>query len=591
MATTESETKTRNQVDPIVFGVAGASVLAFIVWGFVAPGNLSSVASNILNWILVDLGWLFLLAALGFVAFAAYLALSKYGKIPLGRDGEAPEFRTSSWIAMMFAAGMGIGLVFYGAAEPIAHFVDAPPGMSAKDVSIAMATTMFHWGFHPWAIYSVVGLAVAYSCYRCGRSQLMSSVFAPVFNKTGGAGVAGRAIDILAIFATLFGTTASLGLGASQVGAGLKKLGIVEDGSARMVLVAIIAVLTALFVASAVSGVAKGIQLLSNINMIVALVLAVFVFVVGPTVFILNVMPTTLGAYLSDFLAMSSRTAANNPGSEDWLGTWTIFYWAWWVSWTPFVGVFLAKISKGRTIREFVTGVMLVPTSVSLVWFAIFGGTALHAEQTNPGSVSGAGSSEDVLFATLDSLWLPGVATVIVCILIGVFFITSADSASVVLGTLSERGSQEPSKWVTVFWGVLIGAVAALLLWAGGDGTSALNGIKTMAIIAALPFLIIMIGMCFSLLLDLRNDPLVQAHNYRYDQLDSRVRVHANTIAVTDDTEVLPSEELQVYSDGQVPEDLYYPELTTELVEVDVFVDENGDANAGGTPVKEPRES
>ena len=274
-----------------------------------------------------------------------------------------------------------------------------------------------------------------------------------------------------------------------------------------MLLVAIIAVLTAAFVASAVSGVAKGIQWLANINMVLAIVLAVFVFAVGPTVFILNLMPTTLGAYANDITAFSARSSATvDAAGESWLAGWTIFYWAWWVSWTPFVGMFLAKISKGRSIREFVIGVMVVPTTVSLVWFCVFGGTAIR-EQTDG---------------------VMGFDAALVMILVAIFFVSGADSASLVMGTLSERGAHEPSRSVTIFWGVLTGAVAALLLAMSGD--DGLSGIKQMAIIAALPFVVVMIGMCLSLYLDLRRDPLIVARSQLDDQVDQHIRAQAEKI-------------------------------------------------------------
>ncbi|MFI8774733.1 BCCT family transporter [Gordonia sp. NPDC062954] len=518
----------RARIDPTVFGVTAALVVGFLIWGLAAPDNLSAVSAGILGWITGSLGWLFILSANGFVVFAVCLALSKYGKIPLGKDGEKPEYRTISWIAMMFSAGMGIGLMFFGSYEPLYHFVEAPPGMSAGDVRTAMATTMSHWGFHPWAMYAVVGLALAYSTHRLGRKQLMSAVFAPLLGEqTNGAG--GKIIDILAIFATLFGTVASLGLGALQIGSGLAKVGW-ADNPGTMLLVAIIAVLTAAFVASAVSGVAKGIQWLSNINMVLAIVLAVFVFAVGPTVFILNLMPTTLGAYANDITAFSARSSATvDAAGESWLAGWTIFYWAWWVSWTPFVGMFLAKISKGRSIREFVIGVMVVPTTVSLVWFCVFGGTAIR-EQTDGvmGFDAATAASEDTLFQVLDHLPLTGIASALVMILVAIFFVSGADSASLVMGTLSERGAHEPSRSVTIFWGVLTGAVAALLLAMSGD--DGLNGIKQMAIIAALPFVVVMIGMCLSLYLDLRRDPLIVARSQLDDQVDRHIRAQAEKI-------------------------------------------------------------
>ncbi|MGZ8179099.1 BCCT family transporter [Williamsia sp. SKLECPSW1] len=533
----------RTAVDLVVFGVTAALVVAFLVWGIVDKTGLKDSTASLLSAITDNLGWLFILAATAFVLFAIFLAVSKYGKIPLGRDGEKPEYRTISWIAMMFSAGMGIGLMFYGAYEPLTHYVNAPPGTDARDVGVAMATTMFHWGLHPWAMYAVVGLAIAYSTYRCGRGQLMSAVFAPLLGHRA-EGWGGKVIDILAIFATLFGTVASLGLGAAQIGSGFQELDWVNE-SGKFLLVAVIAVLTAAFVASAVSGVAKGIQWLSNINMVLAIVLALFVFVVGPTVFILNVMPTSIGSYLNEITSDAARSSATtDTAGQEWLSGWTIFYWAWWVSWTPFVGMFLAKISRGRTIRQFVVGVMIVPTTVSLVWFAVFGGTAISQEMDGKG-LSNSPDEESQLFGMLDNLPLAGIASVLVMLLVAIFFVSGADSASLVMATLSQRGRPEPSRSVVIFWGVLTGAVAALLLWVSGD--DALEGIKTMAIIAALPFVIVMIVMCVSLFMDLRRDPLIVATRHRAEGIDDEVRVHANTLAATDlSTDVLPSGSVDV---------------------------------------------
>ncbi|AZZ83127.1 choline transporter [Gordonia alkanivorans] len=518
-------------MDPVVFSVTALIVIAFVAWGLADKDGLNSTSADVLGWITTNLGWLFILSATGFVIFAVFLAVSKYGRIPLGRDDEAPEFRTVSWIAMMFSAGMGIGLMFFGAYEPLFHFVSPPPEIAAEDVRAAMATTMFHWGFHPWAMYAVVGLALAYSTFRLGRTQLISSVFERLFGPKVSTGPAGKVIDILAIFATLFGTVASLGLGALQIGSGLDKVGWVHEPT-KLLLVGIIAILTAAFVASAVSGIARGIQWLSNINMVLAVVLAAFVFVVGPTIFILNLLPTTLGAYFTDlttFAARSDATVATEAG-EQWLADWTIFYWAWWVSWTPFVGLFLAKISRGRTIREFVIGVMVVPTTVSLVWFCVFGGTAIREQMTGVLNFDAANdASEDTLFDVLANLPWTGVASALVMILVAIFFVSGADSASLVMGTLSQRGAEEPSRLITVFWGVLTGVVAALLLAISGD--DALDGIKTMAIIAALPFVLVMIGMCLSLYLDLRHDPLIVSRTVLSARVDEHVREQAEAIA------------------------------------------------------------
>ena len=312
--------------------------------------------------------------------------MSRYGRIPLGRDDEAPEFRTSSWIAMMFSAGMGIGLMFYGVAEPLAHFTSPPPGTAApgspEAFDVAMATTLFHWTLHPWAIYAVVGLAIAYGTFRRGRPQLLSSAFIPLFGRKRAEGGFGKAVDILAIFATLFGSAASLGLGALQIGGGLIAGGFMSSVSTTL-LVVIIVTLTICFILSAVSGVSKGVQWLSNVNMVLAGVLALVVFVGGPTVLILNLLPTAIGDYFTNLAQMAARTAATGgDATATWLAGWTVFYWAWWISWTPFVGMFIARISRGRTIRQFIAGVVLIPSAVSLVWFAIFGGAAINLQRS-----------------------------------------------------------------------------------------------------------------------------------------------------------------------------------------------------------------
>jgi choline/carnitine/betaine transport len=499
------------RTDRVVFGVAAVVTLAFAAWGIFATESLAGASKAALTWVIGNLGWAFVLSASGFVLFALWLAVSRYGRIPLGRDDEPPEFRTISWVAMMFSAGMGIGLMFYGVNEPLTHFVKPPPGTveggTDQAVQTAMATTLFHWTLHPWAIYAVVGLAIAYGSFRRGRSQLISAAFAPLLGRRRAAGPAGRAIDVLAIFATLFGSATSLGLGALQIGSGLRVAGWLGDVG-NGVLVGIIAVLTAAFVASAVSGVAKGIQWLSNTNMVLAVVLAAFVFVVGPTVFVLNLVPTAIGDYFRELADMAGRTAASGgDATETWLSGWTIFYWAWWISWTPFVGMFIARISRGRTIRQFVAGVIGVPSLVSLAWFCVFGGTAIFAQRSGA-DLAGTSSPEAQLFGLLDRFPLAAVAGVVVMLLVAIFFVSGADAASVVMGTLSQRGSIRPSKPVVVFWGVLTGLVAAVMLLVGGS--SGLTGLQNLTIIAALPFLVVMVGLCASLARDLRSDPLIR---------------------------------------------------------------------------------
>ncbi|MET9726692.1 BCCT family transporter [Streptomyces zaomyceticus] len=505
------DSHSRARTDRIVFGVSAVLTLAFVVWGATATESLEDASSTLLDGLIRNGGWAFMLAASGFVVFALWLAISRYGRITLGQESEGPEFRTVSWIAMMFSAGMGIGLMFYGVSEPLAHYGTPPPGThpvdSAERMQTAMATTLFHWTLHPWAIYAVVGLAIAYSTFRRRRRQTISAVFVPLIGERAAYGGPGRVIDILAIFATLFGSAASLGLGALQIGSGFEELGWMEKTGTGL-LVAIIAVLTVAFVLSAVSGVEKGIQWLSNINMVLAGVLALFVFVAGPTIIVLDLLPTSIAAYIDDLPQLAGRTEATS-GAEihDWLGSWTVFYWAWWISWTPFVGMFIARISRGRTIRQFVGGVILVPSTVSLVWFAIFGGTAMKLSEQ--GELAGETTPEGQLFGVLQEFPLTGTMSLLVMILVGIFFVSGADAASIVMGTLSQRGAFDPTRPVVVFWGVVTGAVAAIMLLIGDGQGDALAGLQNLTILVAAPFVLVMIGMCVALMRDLRKDPLI----------------------------------------------------------------------------------
>ncbi|QIX25418.1 BCCT family transporter [Nocardioides sp. JQ2195] len=526
-----------SRIDWIVFGVTAAIAVGFLVWGFVDTAGLGSASGTTLAKSMQYLGWFFVLTASGFVVFAIWLALGKYGNIPLGRDGDDPEFRTSSWIAMMFSAGMGIGLMFYGVSEPLTFFAGdatdpaAPAGIPGTDgadqvelARKAMAQTLFHWTLHPWAIYAVVGLAIAYGVFRKGRLQLISSVFEPLLGSHV-HGPIGKVIDMLAIFATLFGSAASLGLGALQIKTGLELfdgVGTIGNG----ILVALIAFLTCCFILSAVSGVGKGIQYLSNINMVLALLLAVFVFVVGPTMFILNFLPSAIAEYAGDMPEMAGRVNGQGAYTESWLTYYTVFYWAWWISWTPFVGMFIARISKGRTIRQFVTGVLLVPSLVSLVWFAIFGGTAIKFQMDflkEPDRFPNIfdGGAEAQLFNTLDQLPMSMIASVLVMILVAIFFVSGADAASIVMGSLSQHGALEPKRAPVVFWGVATGAVAAVMLLIGGD--TALNGLKNITIVAAVPFVFVMVGLCISLVKDLSQDPLVVRRQYAVEAVHAAV--------------------------------------------------------------------
>ena len=492
-------------MDPWVFSIAAGISLAFVLWGVLDTEGVAVVADDVLTWIISTFGWLFVLSTAAFLVFAGVLAFSRFGRVRLGRDDDRPEFRTASWIAMMFSAGMGIGLMFFAVAEPISHMTAPPAGTEEAGTPAAaqqaMAISYFHWALHPWAIYAIVGLALAYFTFRKGMPNLISSAFYPLLGERVN-GPIGRSIDILAIFATLFGSATSLGLGALQINSGLDFLWGVEpaDGIA----VAIIAVLTAAFVLSAVSGVHKGIQWLSNTNMVLAILLVLFLLVVGPTVFQFETLVESIGGYLTTIVPASFRTGAF--GDSEWLSAWTIFYWAWWISWAPFVGTFIARISKGRTVREFVIGVLLIPSGVSVVWFAVFGGAAIDLQLggTDLGGI--VGTPEIALFTTLEEFPISGVTSFVVIVLVALFFVSGADAASLVMGMLSSRGSLSPARPVTILWGVSTGAAAAILLLAGG-----LNALQQAAIIAAAPFTVVMIGLCVSLFKGLAHEaaPLI----------------------------------------------------------------------------------
>ncbi|MHA6969139.1 BCCT family transporter [Glutamicibacter bergerei] len=527
-----------------VFGIAGILTLAFIVWGFSSPTGLGSAASTALDWVITNTGWVFVIAASVFTVFVLVVAAKSFGRIPLGKDGEKPQFSTVSWISMMFATGMGIGLVFYGVGEPLFFYMSPPPGtvdgQTSAAVGTAMGTTLFHWTLFPWAMYAIVGLGMAYGSFRLGRPQLFSSMFSSVFGERVVHGAGGKTINILAILATLFGSACSLGLGALQIGGGMQSAGMLDKVGSGM-LVLIIAILTAMFVASAVSGIERGIQWLSNINMVLAVILALVVFIGGPTLFILNVIPNAVGSFISDLPQMASRTASSGDETmATWLSSWTIFYWAWWVSWTPFVGLFIARISRGRSIRQFVTGVLLVPSTVTLIWFSIFGGGAIGLQERAERSgdmgqamaqmVDGAPDIvfDSVLFDLLDKLpfpaWFATVLMVLTVVLIAIFFVTGADSASIVMGALSERGAEDPSKKSVIFWGVSVGAVAAVMLLAGGDHpAAALNGLKNITIVAALPFVLVMLLLCVAIWKDLSRDPLVLRGKVALEVLEQAV--------------------------------------------------------------------
>ncbi|MBG6239248.1 choline/carnitine/betaine transport [Mycetocola sp. CAN_C7] len=497
-----------------VFAIAGVFVVGFIGWGLIDSPGMGAVSSGALTWVSTNFGWLFSLLTIFVFAFMMIVGYSSTGHIRLGSDDEKPEYSFVSWIAMLFSAGMGIGLLFFGPYEPLEYFTNVPPAFdvdpgSRDAMHSAMAQTMFHWGPMAWAYYALVGGAIAYSAYRRGRSPLISAIFDPIFSDRT-KGVFGAVIDIFAIIVTLFGTAVSLGIGALQIGRGIEVVAGVGE-LANTVIVGIMVVLTIAFIISAVSGIKRGIRALSNANMALALCLGLFVFITGPTLFLLNFIPAAGVTFFEDLGTMLQRSAAEGPEAAAFMETWTTYYWAWWVSWTPFVGMFVAKISRGRTLREFVTVVIVVPSLVCLVWFGIFGGTSMWLQQT-ASAMDAAEESQDILFVVLDNLPFGVITSVVAMLSIVIFFITSADSASIVMGSMTQRGRPEPSHWVTIVWGLALTGIAVTLLLAGGS--ESLNALQALVTVSALPFAVVLMLMMVAWWRGLQTDPYIIRRKY-----------------------------------------------------------------------------
>ncbi|PNZ59299.1 choline transporter [Staphylococcus casei] len=479
-----------------VFIYSAIIVAIVVLIGAVLPEQFDTITNGIKLWITDKLGWYYLILTTFIVFFCIFLIFSPIGKLKLGKPNDKPEFNTVSWFAMLFSAGMGIGLVFYGAAEPMADFA-APPTADPKTTAAyteALRSTFFHWGFHAWAIYGVVALALAYSQFRKGEPGLISRTLRPILgNKV--EGPIGTIIDVLAVFATVVGVAVSLGMGALQINGGLNYLfGIPNNVWVQAI---IIIVVTILFIMSAWSGLSKGIQYLSNLNITLGAILMIAVLIIGPTILILNMMTSSAGSLLNSFLLNSFDTAAQNPQKREWMSSWTLYYWGWWLSWSPFVGIFIARVSKGRSIREFIAGVLLVPAIVSFVWFSVFGVLGIETGKKNPELFNM--TAETQLFGVFHEIPMGMVLSIVALVLIASFFITSADSATFVLGMQTSYGSLEPSNFVKVTWGVAQSLIAFVLLFAGGgDGAKALNAIQSAAIISALPFSFVVIMMMVS---------------------------------------------------------------------------------------------
>ncbi len=494
-----------------VFWVTIAISAAFCLWGVVALDSFSSVLAAIVGWITTDLGWVYMLITTFFLFFVVYLAFSRYGKIKLGQPDDEPEFGYFAWFAMLFQAGMGIGLVFWGVAEPVWHYGDPPMGMAQartpEAASLALQTAFFHWTLTPWAMYATIGVAIAYFSYRRGMANLqISMVFRPLIGDRVD-GPIGNAIDIIAILATLFGVAVSLGLGTLQIAAGLGTVFGVP--STITVLLIIIAVTGIAYMLSASTPLDKGINFLSQASMYLAFLLLVYFVIVGPTLLEFNSFTQGIGAYLANIVPRSLNLSAFDPEQQAWLGSWTIFFWATWIAWGPYVGAFIARISKGRTIREFIVGVLIGPSLFSMIWFCVFGTAGIQLDQQTNGKFSETLYNDGAavaLFQFLDSYPLALLTSILALFLIFIFFVAGADAGCVVLGSMSAGGVLNPKVAIKLTWGVIMAVIAAVLLVAGGGGSDALDGLTNGAILAATPFGILMIPMCYGLVKTLQSD-------------------------------------------------------------------------------------
>ncbi|MBS4202003.1 BCCT family transporter [Bacillus sp. FJAT-49732] len=492
-----------------VFWVSAFILLIAVCFGVIAPSRFEKATANVEALITSGFGWYYLILVSVIVLFCLFLIFSPIGAIRLGKTGEMPEYSRPTWFAMLFSAGMGIGLVFWGAAEPLSHFASSPPLASpGTDAALkdSMRFTFFHWGIHAWAIYALVALSLAYFNFRKDEPGLISAALSPLLGKHSKGKIA-TLIDIIAVTATVIGVATTLGFGATQINGGLAYLfGIPNKFYIQVIIIIIV---TVLFIMSAWSGLSKGIKYLSNTNMLLALILLILVFIIGPGLFILNLFTDTIGAYFQNLISMSFRIAPLRPERREWINNWTIFYWAWWISWSPFVGIFIARVSRGRTIRELLIGVLLLPTIVSFIWFAVFGTTAISVQQMGNIDLTQF-ATEEVLFAVFNEMPFTTFLSIVAIILIGIFFITSADSATFVLGMQTTYGSLTPPNRVKVTWGIILSAMAAILLYSGG-----LQALQNALIIAAFPFSFIMIFMMLSLYKSLAREKKELGLGYR----------------------------------------------------------------------------
>ncbi|UNK42080.1 choline BCCT transporter BetT [Luteimonas sp. S4-F44] len=488
-----------------VFYPSALIVLALVVLSFVVPEATETAFGHAKTWVANDAGWFTVLAVAGFLVFIIGIAVSSFGRIKLGPDHSRPDYSYVTWFAMLFAAGMGIGLMFFGVAEPIMHYAEPPAGdpQTIAAARQAMRITFFHWGIHAWAIYAVVALSLAYFAYRHGLPLRIRSSLYPIIGERI-HGPIGHAVDTFAVLGTIFGLATSLGLGVIQINAGLNYLFDIAVGTTTQIV--LITVITLIATGSVVSGLDRGVRRLSELNMIMAVALLAFVLIAGPTVYLMQTFVQNTGMYVSNLFSMTFNLYAYEPTS--WLGGWTLFYWGWWIAWSPFVGMFIARISRGRTIREFVVGVLLVPLGFTFLWMTIYGNTALHMVMFDGVTQlvdAVAADSSVAIFQFLENLPFSTITSGLATALVVIFFVTSSDSGSLVIDMLTTKGEEESPVWQRIFWALAEGAVAIALLLAGG-----LAALQAATIASALPFTVVMILMCWGMVRAMRLEVVKQ---------------------------------------------------------------------------------
>lgn len=486
----------------IVFIVSVIIAVLLIIYGYIFSSQLATISSVVMAWVSNKFGWLYVFSVFAFVLFLAFIAFSKWGNIKLGKDTDMPEYSNFSWFSMLFCGATGIGLVFWSIAEPISHYVSPPQGIEPGTVDAAefsVRTCFLHWGITQFSCFAIVGLCLAYFQFRNEKSALLSNLLEPIVGEKLTKGWLGKTVDVFSVVVTFCGVATSLGLGVSQICGGLNYLA--DAPSNEISWLVIIVAITVVFLASALSGVNKGIKILSSINTYMAFLLLVLAFTVGPKIPILNTLVASTGQHIQYFF--SDVTMISTFGDNTWIMDWRVFYYAWFIAWCPFVGMFIARISKGRTIREFVIGAVIAPTVFTILWLSVFGTIALSASETFSITelANLVASPETAVFKVFELYPLSKVLSVLVICLLTIFFITSADSATYSLSMMTSNGDMEPPKYKKIVWAIIEATIAYLLLSAGS-----LKPLQTVSIAASLPFLFIMIAMCPALVKELRKE-------------------------------------------------------------------------------------